>query len=72
MVYSNRIFLDTNLKKIRGDIFQNNKIKNQEIFNEENLQLFLNSYDNKGYLVKREITTIILFQIWYNKILSLK
>ena len=67
-----RIFLDTNLKKIRKDIFQNNKIKNQGIFNEENLEHFLNSYDVKGYLIKKEVTTIILFQIWYNKIISLK
>ena len=35
-----RIFLDTNLKKKKEDIFQNNKIKDQGIFNEKNLLFF--------------------------------
>ena len=67
-----RIFLDSNLKKIRQDFFQNDKIKHQGIFKEDNLIHFLNSYDDKGYLIKKEVTTIILFQIWYNKVVSLK
>lgn len=66
-----RIFLDYNLKTIRNDIFQKNQIKNQEIFNTENLDNFFNSYDEKGFLIKKELTTIIFFQIWYNKVLSL-
>jgi len=67
-----RIFLDSNLEKIRNDIFQKNDIKNQEIFNEKNLNSLLNTYNKNGFLLKKEITTIILFQIWYNKVLSIK
>ncbi len=67
-----RIFLDTNLEKIKNDLFQKTEIKNQGIFNIEKLNLFFNSYKEKGYLIKKEITTVILFQIWYNKVLSLK
>ena len=67
-----RIFLDTNLKKIRSDLFNEKEINNQGIFNGKNLNNFLNSYEKKGFLIKKEITTIILFQIWYNKVLSLK
>jgi len=67
-----RLFLDSNLKTIRNDVFSQNDIKSQEIFDERNLNLLLDSYNEKGFLIKREITTIILFQIWYNKVLSLK
>ncbi len=66
------IFLETNLKKIISDVFVKNEIKNQDIFNQKNLDLFFNSFKEKGFLLKREITTIILFQIWYNKVLSSK
>ena len=67
-----RIFLDTNLSKIRDNVFKKNEIQNQGIFDEKNLNIFLDSYNHKGFLIKKEITTIILFQIWYNKVLSLK
>ena len=66
------MFLETNLTKIINDIFVKNEIKNQEIFNQKNLDYFFNSFKEKGFLLKREITTIILFQIWYNKVLSSK
>ena len=66
------IFLETNLEKIISDVFVKNEIKNQDIFNQKNLDLFFNSFKEKGFLLKREITTIILFQIWYNKVLSSK
>ena len=67
-----RIFLDSNLESIRDHSFAKDKINNQEIFNLEYLELLFNSYKKLGYLLKKEITTIILFQIWYNKVLSLK
>ncbi len=67
-----KLFLDVNLKNIRDKVFPKNELKNQEIFNEKNLNLLLDSYYEKNYLIKREITTIILFQSWYNKVLSLK
>ena len=66
------IFLETNLTKIINDVFVKNEIKNQEIFDQKNLNSFFNSFKQKGFLLKREITTIILFQIWYNKVLSSK
>lgn len=67
-----RIFLDLNLKNIRDEIFNKNEIINQGIFNIENLNYFLDTYKTKGYLIKKQITTIILFQIWFNKVLLLK
>lgn len=67
-----RIFLDSNLESIRDHFFAKDEIKNQEIFNLEYLELLFNSYKKDGYLLKKEITTIILFQIWYNKVLSLR
>ncbi len=67
-----KLFLDANLKNIRDKVFAKNELKNQDIFNEKNLNLLFDSYDQKNYLIKREITTIILFQSWYNKVLSLK
>ena len=66
------MFLETNLTKIISDVFVKNEIKNQDIFNQKNLDYFFNSFKEKGFLLKREITTIILFQIWYNKVLSSK
>ena len=67
-----RIFLDSNLESLRDHFFVKDEIENQEIFNLEYLELLFNSYKKDGYLLKKEITTIILFQIWYNKVLSLK
>ena len=67
-----KIFLDSNLETIKNHIFIKDIIKNQEIFNYEQLELLFNSYKKDGHLLKKEITTIILFQIWYNKVLSLK
>ncbi len=67
-----RMFLDSNLEDIRDHVFAKDKIKNQEIFNLEYLELLFNSFKKDGYLLKKEISTIILFQIWYNKVLSLK
>jgi len=60
------------LENIRDHFFAKDEIKNQEIFNLEYLELLFNSYKKYGYLLKKEIATIILFQIWYNKVLSLR
>ena len=64
-----QIFLQNNLKSIISDIFPNEKIKEQNIFNKKELYSFFNSYNIYGYRIKREIITIILFQIWYDKVL---
>ncbi len=67
-----KLFLDSNLDSLRDTLFQQNEIENQQIFNQKNLNLLFDSYSDKGFLIKREITTIILFQCWYNKVISLK
>ena len=67
-----KIFLDVNLNKIIKEYFSEKNIKDQDIFDYKNLINFFNSYSTKGYLIKREILTIILFQIWYNRVLALK
>ena len=66
-----RIFLDLNLEKIIKKFFKEEDIKKQNIFEYSELISFLNSYHQKGFIIKKEIITILLFQIWYNKILSL-
>lgn len=66
-----KIFLDINLNKIRNIFFQEKKINQQGIFDYSELDNLFNSYKFKGYLIKRILITIILFQIWYDKILSL-
>ena len=67
-----RIFLDLNLNKIIETFFTKTEINEQNIFNYEELMNFFNSYYKRGFLIKREIVTTILFQIWYKKVLSLK
>ena len=47
-----RLFLDSNLKTIRNDVFKQSDIINQGIFDEQNLNLLLDSYDKKGFLIK--------------------
>jgi len=66
-----KIFLDNNLKLIIKDFFDETNIKNQQIFNYNFLIEFFKSYNYKTFKIKREMITIILFQIWYNKILKL-
>ena len=67
-----RIFLDSNLNKIIETFFIKKDINEQNIFNYEELMKFFNSYYEKGFLIKRQIVTTILFQIWYKKVLSLE
>ena len=66
-----RIFLDNHLQSIIKDFFCENKIKEQNIFNYSALILFFNEYPKKTYKIKRQLLTIILFQIWYDKIINL-
>ena len=44
-------------------------IEKQEIFETSELFNFFKSFEIKSYKIKRELITIILFQIWYNKVL---
>lgn len=64
------IFLEKNLNKIVNDVFLSSQISEQGVFNKQNLIKFFKSFDQKGYRIKREIITIILFQIWFNNVLK--
>ena len=49
------MFLETNLTKIISDVFVKNEIKNQDIFNQKNLDYFFNSFKEKGFLLKEKL-----------------
>ena len=56
------IFLETNLTKIINDVFVKNEIKNQEIFDQKNLNSFFNSFKQKGFLLKRKLLQLFFFK----------
>ena len=64
------IFLSENLGKIIKNIFSNKEINDQGIFKSKELNIFFNSFEQQNYKIKRELITIILFQVWYNKVLK--
>ena len=64
------IFLSDNLGKIIKNIFSNKQINDQGIFKSKELNIFFNSFEQQNYKIKRELITIILFQVWYNKVLK--
>jgi len=66
-----RIFLDNHFKTIIKDFFSEKKIRKQNIFNYDYLIKFFEEYPKKTYRIKRQVLTLILFQIWYDKILNL-
>ena len=66
-----RIFLDNHFKTIIKDFFSEKKIRKQNIFNYDYLIKFFEEYPKKTYKIKRQVLTLILFQIWYDKILNL-
>ncbi len=66
-----KIFLDINLNNLRNIFFEESDIKNQGIFNYSEIKKIFDSYLDKGHLIKRQLITLILFQIWYSKILKL-
>ena len=65
-----QMFLQNNFSRIISDVFSEEKIRKQKIFNEVELYKFFNSFKFLGYKIKRELITIILFQIWYDKVLK--
>ena len=69
--YPEKIFLDNHLRSIIKDFFTEKKIREQNVFNYDNLLNLFNEYPKKTYRIKRELLTITLFQIWYDKILNL-
>lgn len=64
-------FLENNLDEIVKKSISKKTIDEQGIFNYLELNNFFSSFKHRGYLIKRQITTILLFQIWYNKLIRL-
>ena len=69
-----KYFMLLNFNKITNLFFEKEKIIKQEIFNYEylkkNFDFFTNNKD--GYLIKNQILSLIIFQIWYRNIINLK
>ncbi len=66
-----RIFLETNLSSIISDFFEETKIKSQNIINFNEIINYFKRFPLENWKIKRQTLTIILFQIWYDKILKL-
>ncbi len=66
------IFLNKNLNNILKENFQEDTIKKQNLFNCSQILKLFNLPIEKKYLFKRELMAIIVFQKWYEKVLSLK
>jgi len=67
-----KIFLETHLTNIIKDYFSEDKIRSQNLFNIEEIFNFFKRFPIENYKIKRHTLTIILFQIWYDRILNLK
>ena len=69
-----KYFMLLNFNKITNLFFEKEKKIKQEIFNYEylkkNFDFFTNNKD--GYLIKNQILSLIIFQIWYRNITNLK
>lgn len=63
-----RAFLDNNLEKITSNFLFETNNSNLKIFQNNELKKIFQSYEKLGYKVKREVTTLILLQIWSQKI----
>ena len=66
-----KIFLETNLNNIISDFFDETKIKSQNIINYDEIISFFKRFPKENLKIKRKTITIILFQIWYDKVLRL-
>ncbi len=66
-----RIFLDNHLNKILVNFFTCEKINHQNIFNYSNLIKYFETYSIHTYKMKKQILTIVLFQLWYDNVLNL-
>ena len=65
-----RIFLDNHLDEIFKNFFTKSKIDNQDVFDYSNLKKYFESYPINTYKIKRQILTIIFFQLWYDNVLK--
>ena len=66
-----KIFLETNLNNIISDFFDETKIKSQNIIDYDEIISFFKRFPKENWKIKRQTLTIILFQIWYDKVLRL-
>ena len=66
-----KIFLETNLNNIISEFFDETKIKSQNIIDYDEIISFFKRFPKENWKIKRQTLTIILFQIWYDKVLSL-
>ena len=66
-----KIFLETNLNNIISDFFDETKIKSQNTIDYSEIISFFKRFPKENWKIKRQTLTIILFQIWYDKVLSL-
>ena len=66
-----KIFLETNLNTIISEFFDETKIKSQNIINYNEIINFFKRFPRENWKIKRQTLTVILFQIWYDKILNL-
>jgi asparagine synthase (glutamine-hydrolysing) len=63
-------FLRKYLKKLFIETFEKNKINNQKIFNYTSILDIFEKHNNGSYL-KKELITILTFQIWYDQVINL-
>jgi len=63
-----RIFLDNNLETIASNFIFDSNNSNLKIFNKSELNNIFKSYNKYGYKIKRELTTLVLLQIWSQKV----
>ena len=66
-----KIFLETNLNNIISEFFDETKIKSQNIIDYNEIISFFKRFPKENWKIKRQTLTIILFQIWYDKVLRL-
>ena len=66
-----KIFLETNLNNIISEFFDETKIKSQNIIDYDEIISFFKRFPKENWKIKRQTLTIILFQIWYDKVLRL-
>ena len=66
-----KIFLETNLNNIISEFFDETKIKSQNIIDYREIISFFKRFPKENWKIKRQTLTVILFQIWYDKVLRL-
>ena len=68
--------INYNFDELKNNLFNKNKIKSQDIFNSNFLEIFINSFEKKGFYNEKGILNknyslkslwaLIMFQMWYD------